>query len=418
VTVRAGSGQAGRGEDLPLEIGPETAIADLRVELMARGAIAGEVRRDDGLPAANECVAAYDGLGALEHAQSGADGRYRIEGLRPGRYLVLPLGRVPFGPREGSGLSGDHSGLPSPLEFFSRALEVRGGETVRRDIDLGRERLPAIRGACGGLLPAAATIGYSFLHRGRPACAQGLRGDAHLEDRRFAIANLWPGPYALWIEGPDQVRLAEARVELELAETAEVTLEPPRAILVLPVEAAGGPVPASLAADAVERWSPAPTCADHEWDWEAWGGQTAMREGNALRVAGLPAGRVRVRVAARGYVPAWSEPVEIAEGSETRAPVLALDRGREIRVRLDPPEGVSLPETVQFTVRPAPAAEDAPSLPFLTERLPGEPVWVLSAFSPGDYEVRVSSEGFAEARLHAAVAADGDTELTAAFRRP
>ncbi|MBI4605999.1 MAG: sigma-70 family RNA polymerase sigma factor [Planctomycetes bacterium] len=419
--VRAGSREAGRTEDVAFEIDRETAVDDLRLELLPGGSVEGTIAGEDGEPAPRELVAAWDCLGVLEWAQSGDGGRYRIDGLRPGRYLVLPLGRCPA-PTRGGGLGGsdDNQRLPPPHELFERPVEVRCGEAARWDIDLRRDRLGAIRGLAAEPLPAAGKVTRAFLLDGKPVWVWGLRDETGLEDRRFAFENLWPGAYLLSLEDPEtrDARLAEARVEVRRGAVTEATLERPRAALVLTVEAAGGAPVEDVRVLEAERWSFAPSWSAREEEWERWGGWTAEVDGSRLRVEALPAGRVRVLVAARGFVPAWSEPVQLREGAESVAPALVLERGREVRVRVETEEGVPLPVSVRFSMRPSAAGEEGPELQFLGERLAGEPVWALSAFAPGEYELVASASGaFGAAKVRATVPADRDLEVTVVLRR-
>jgi hypothetical protein len=418
-TVRAGSREAGRATDLTFEFRRDTAISDLRLELLPSGAVEGLVLGKDGKPAARELVAAYDGLGVLEWALSREDGRYHIDGLRPGNYLVLPLGTCAQ-PITGAGLSGaDYDPhVPLPSEFFATPVEVRSAEVANWDIDLRLDSLGRIRGTIREPLPAEGTIERAFLLGGAPLFVQGLHDQGSFDKRRFDFENLWPGKYILWVEESGS-RLAEAHVETSRGTTVEVSLEPPRAALLVPIEITGVP-PSSVPVivDFAQRWSFAPQGLGGERDWESWTGFRMAQEGTHLRVEGLPPGRVRVRLVARGYMPAWSEPVEIRDGAEVRAPAVSLANGSVIRVHVATEEGVAMPERVEFCVRPSGESNENPGLPFLHERVPGAPVWNLSAFTPGEYEVAVSAPGnFESTGAHATVSPDRDLELTVVLRR-
>jgi hypothetical protein len=303
---------------------------------------------------------------------------------------------------------------------------VRAGETTRLDIDLRRDRLGAIRGLAAEPLPATGRVTGAFLLDQRPVWALGLCRETDLVNHRFALDTLWPGTYLLWLEDPvTGAKVAEARIEVKRGAFVEVVLARPRGTLVVPVAAVGealqdsGETGASggVRVAAVERWPFARYGPAREGDWEQWGGHSTTLDGTRLRVEGLPAGRVRAAISARGLVTAWSEPVDIPEGAEATAGAVVLERGRDIRVRLQPQENLPVPDHVDFVVTRA-GHEESANIRCIADRLGNEPVWVLSAFAPGEYEIEVRPSGiFETARARATVAADRDVELTVALER-
>ena len=84
--------------------------------------------------------------------------------------------------------------------------------------------------------------------------------------------------------------------------------------------------------------------------WRNRGGYELVRRPGALEIRWLPARTVRCRLVVPGYQEAWSEPVQLEEGAEATAPPVRFSRGREIRLRLEAPEGSQVPREVSIRV--------------------------------------------------------------------
>jgi hypothetical protein len=116
-----------------------------------------------------------------------------------------------------------------------------------------------------------------------------------------------------------------------------------------------------------------------------------------------------VLLASWGRVAVWSEPVLLAEGVEAAAPPVILERGQEIHVRIEPPEGFEPPDGLEFRVDTLP---EGPSVQHAARRLEEGPVWILSAFAPGRYDLSARARGqFREARAVVEVAPDRPAEV-------
>lgn len=136
--------------------------------------------------------------------------------------------------------------------------------------------------------------------------------------------------------------------------------------------------------------------------------RTAVIPGG-LQIDGLPRGLVRVELVCAGYREAKSEPVPLTDALQAVAPVVTLVRGRDIRVRVEPPVGLELPEKIRFRVR---GTLEGPTIAHHSRRLAGEPVWVLSAFAPGELEVSADTgSAFRTARATVVVPRDRDAEV-------
>ncbi len=116
------------------EIGPIDAkrLADgasVDVELTHGGALEGHVLLPDGSDAEGEVVAINHGDGLPRTMRAGPNGRFRFEGLAPGRWQVMTCdaeidpGKTRYGSTEDT----------SPIEW---SCEVRAGATTRHDLDL------------------------------------------------------------------------------------------------------------------------------------------------------------------------------------------------------------------------------------------------------------------------------------------
>lgn len=407
IILRAGDAWRGKGwsEDVTIPWPADDTLPEVRLVLLKGGTIEGQVIGDDGMPAEGQLIAAYDGRGVLQWTYSGLEGYYRIERLRPGRYCLKGLGRRPANPGHGGGTGRGSAGMPPPEEYFQRVVEVRDGEVTRWSIDLRGDALGSIEGGLAEGLPGAGHVRYARIVHGRPRLVGGLSGTRPVVAGRFQVDRLPAASYRVSFFPSLTEKLAEADVEVKSGEATQVTLSPPSATLVVPIEGApADPIGEIRAARVEQRTDPEET---GPFAWETWAGRRATLDASRLRIEGLPAATVKVAVLARGYRAIWTEPVELREGTETSGPAIRLVRGSAVRVRIERSDGGPIPEKVEFGVNPLLPGDRAV---FDEDRVPGEPTWVLSGLSPGDHRIRASAWSDLDGEVTVTIPETGDIE--------
>jgi RNA polymerase sigma-70 factor (ECF subfamily) len=227
--LTAGSDEAGYSADLEfdLDVRAETVVEDVELEVEASGAIEGRVLDETGHPLGDAIVVAYDGYHLVRHAKSDAGGAYRIDGLRPGRYLLEFLSRAPYAKRGFGGVEIDAEGLPRPCEFFERPVRVEPGRTSRWDLDLRRDALGAIEGEVPAGLEGAARAGCALLAGGRPRGGFALGRETDVHGGRFRLERLRPGTYRVWLNQKSGSRIAEAEVQVKRGARASLVFPGP-----------------------------------------------------------------------------------------------------------------------------------------------------------------------------------------------
>jgi hypothetical protein len=219
-------------------MGSRSEIEDVVLALGRPGSIGGMVVDGRGEPQRLVSVAAYDGESRVEEAVTDDGGRYRIDGLRAGDYLVLPLGRDTHGFSSRDGAT-DLDGIGSPREFFERPVRVESGAVTRVDLDTDRDSLGALEGVVSppreGMVVRCACV-----VEGRPRLSPPFGRKTRVEKGRFAFSHLLPGEYRIWLEAHDDlappgfdgaategVHGAEATAWIHRARTTRVELRGP-----------------------------------------------------------------------------------------------------------------------------------------------------------------------------------------------
>lgn len=192
--LRAEAGGFAAAESGELELDP---ARDERVvlELTQGGEVVGHVRVPPGSDPAGYTVRLSRGDGHILPGVTDASGRYRIDHLTPGRYLVS-TGRRRHFPRDAGTsaiepVGGEH---PAELPF---ALEVRAGATTVHDIDLTQPETARLAGTLTldgrgyGLASARCVPGDRHWNE---RSGQNLVEEPLASDGRFALEELRPGP--------------------------------------------------------------------------------------------------------------------------------------------------------------------------------------------------------------------------------
>ena len=226
----AGDEDIGWSADYGLDFTPSTVIEDLDLHLEPTGGVEGQVLAENGKPSIGEVVVASDCEGLLRWTHTGDDGRYRLDTLRPGSWLVEALGRLPK-PAEGGGSGGGGTeGLPPPHEVIPRPVEILSGQVTRWDIDLASDRLGEIEGTIAGgeEFTNGVFLNYGMFWNGTLCPGPLLGGRQIVRTGSFTLKNLLPGTYRLLLTRRpfDETPLADTVVEVRRAQVARVVLAP------------------------------------------------------------------------------------------------------------------------------------------------------------------------------------------------
>ena len=182
----------------------------------------------------------------------------------------------------------------------------------------------------------------------------------------------------------------------------------PGATLILPLELPSEAIDSVEVADVLSFEGEAAAGGD---PWRNRGGYELVRRPEALEIRWLPARTVRCRLVVPGYQEAWSEPVQLEEGAEVTASPVRFSRGREIRLRLEAPEGSQVPREVSIRVWKSPEYRE---VRFASRRGDELGVWTLSAFGPGAYRLEVKTKGVyrtAKTTISVSEGDDADVEV-------
>jgi RNA polymerase sigma-70 factor (ECF subfamily) len=413
--LTAGSEDLGYSADLvfDLDIQAGTAVKGIELEIAAPGAIEGSVVDEAGQPLPGALVAAYDGYNIVKHSKSDAAAAYRIDGLRPGRYMVEFLGHAPYATQGGGGGGMDAEGLPGPSAFFERPVQVEAGKTSRWGLDLRTDALGAIDGMVPVELKGAARAVCGLLAGGRPRGGSAFEREDELRDGRFQLERLFPGTYRVWLRASDGGRLSEADVVVRRGPRTSLTMPPPTGALVIPLQGTSGQQISGakvvrLVRREAYRIGGAPVVT------EIAAGRVTVT-GESVRLDGLVTGSVQATILLPGFEALESEPVWVAEGRESVAPPLALVPGSTVRVRLELEDGLKLPEAPAFTViDPRSGAQ----VPVNAARQGEALVWVLSGLPAGAFTIQVDAgSGLLDASVDVTTRRESEVETTVRIER-
>lgn len=190
--VRAEAGDWAAAELGPLALDPEH---DERVELELTqgGTVVGRVQVAPGDAPADHLVRLTRADGHVLSGATDTTGRYSIDHLSPGSYLVSARRNRHVGTRVSPTGPEDLEGTPAELPW---ALEVREGTTTVHDIDLGTPELASLSGT---LLVDGRPHGLASLRHVPGARPWSERSALSVEqalarDGSFALADLATGP--------------------------------------------------------------------------------------------------------------------------------------------------------------------------------------------------------------------------------
>lgn len=199
--------------ELPPQRFDPRAGAELELRLVQGGAIEGRAETAPGIDPTGFLIGFHRGDGDIRTQRLGPDGRYRLAGLTPGGWHVLPLDAELSGRRSSSSSSYHEDGAP-PFEEWT--CTVIDGETTRHDLDLTGRAPCTLRGelVLEGRSPERWTAALQFEEMDEEVLASvSLDGQG-----RFELVAPRGGRYRLLLRSPEETsgRLV-LREDLELS---------------------------------------------------------------------------------------------------------------------------------------------------------------------------------------------------------
>ncbi len=232
-----------------VELAVEAPTEGIVIELEIGGGIEGQVTGAGKRPLADALVVAVSlQAGSLKSATTDKDGRYRIEGLPPGQYVVFKSRIDERAPNIGYDLMGN---------MRLKTVTVRRDRVTHLDIQDESEDGVRVWGTVrDGTEPVARAMVTAIGADSEGLFGMGLRAQPTDEQGRFELAGLKPGTYlfqvtrfagrpqqaSLSVDVPDAVR--EYRVDLDL---------PQSFVSGRVVDRSGNPVPRLRVAAGVEE---------------------------------------------------------------------------------------------------------------------------------------------------------------------
>lgn len=296
-----------------------TAIADgpeLVVRVGGFGAIEGLVRASDGQPCAG-CFVDVAGMGAGEwQGSTDASGRFRRDGLPPGRYVVYSSGS---------------EGREKSLEWFTAAN--RFDQTTRRRVRVVSDEVTTVE-----IGEPTATVRVHGTVRSQqdppPGVVTWFLDGAPFEEHVSAIVAA-DGSYAVDLQRPGGYRVvvgreglgAALRVTVGAEAQQQIDLELERVPVRGKVLSAGTAAPLAGALVEARRTEPFLDLAAPPY-------ATTATDGTGRFAIALGAGSYRVAARAEGYAVEYREDVKVEPDREVDLGKLALRDARALRVRL------------------------------------------------------------------------------------
>jgi Carboxypeptidase regulatory-like domain len=149
------------GVPIPAAIMVGGSTGDVRLKLIPEGHIEGRITNSDDEPIAElqvsvigeQIVAGWKQQVYGGNASTNADGRFRVDGLKPGRYFVRTAARQMFlsAPVDSVNIGYAQQYYPAaPDADWSQAIEVKAGDTVQANMQLPPARFYHISGTVNG----------------------------------------------------------------------------------------------------------------------------------------------------------------------------------------------------------------------------------------------------------------------------
>ena len=370
-----------------VEIGADADTDDFVIKLSRGGTITGTVRDAQRQPQANVQIlmTKVPMTGGPQTVSTGADGRYTLEKIAPGEYMVV---RAPTG------------GGPLMLFGGMKQVAVREGETTIHDLDEAAKITLTGRVLKGGQPVANAMLFFGAGDGG--GAMTDIRQSRSDADGRYQVGLDTAGTYGVVVaSGGGMFGGRQTAVPIQVPDE-------PNPVVDVTVKAAGisGRVtnaegkPVSGALVSVTATGPQGGNAGHG----SGGMQDQSESDGTFRIEGLDPGSYGLSVAAAGYRSAEAQTVTIANESDVPAVDVRLEPGRTVRGRVLDANGNGIAGAAVLTAASGAAPSGRDSMPSTTDV---NGTFVITAPADGPIDLTAVATGFPPARAVSVQPQDG-----------
>jgi len=354
-----------------VEVPSDTDVDDFVIKLSKGGTLTGAVRDAQKQPVsgATVLVTKIPMAGAPQTVSTGPDGRYTVEKMAPGDYVVM------------------RQNLGGPVMLMSgiKQATVREGETTVFDIDeASKINLTGRVLKSGQPVPNA----MLFFSKGGGGAAVDMRTGSSDTAGRYQVGLDEPGTYRVGVSAGGTFARGMSAINVEVpdqpAPVVDITMR--AAGIVGRVTGADGKPVANAMINARATGDTAPGSGGGRMGGSTTGDGT-------YAIENLPAGAYEVTVQASGYRSPEPSTVSIASDSDRPAVDFQLERGRSFRGQVVDPQGNGIAGAY---VVAASAGSDGGGQRTSTDV---NGTFVMTAPGDGAIDVTAIAQGFAAARL-------------------
>ncbi len=370
----------------------EGQVVEERFVLGAGARIHGHVRGKDDKPLKDsEVGAGKKGWAESRQTFTEADGRYELDGLSPGPWVVVALqpadavkDRFPIGSKEVNLEAGGDAEVDFP---------TAGGVRLRGTLRKGAQVLPGVEFVILSLHGAGVPL---------PATTDATGN--------YEMEGMIPGPYLVAVEGI-QIRI---EVPSGVAEVSKDLVLPTGGVSGTVLDAATRAPAAGASVMAMRRGLPTGGIA--EVLDRAAGAAQAGADGR-YAISGLGAGDYDLLVSVTGTMPQVAGEVSLKDEETVQGKDLVAEHGARLRVRAIGADGAPLAGAT-LTLRDAHTGASLNTEELVALRTDEKGETQIGPLAPGTYDVSAHAEGRASAHVRVEVGADRDAETQVALLAP